>query len=178
MDSPEALTSEAPKTVPADPATTSGRKLDRSLVHSLAWRAAGDWASQIFSWGSLLIIVRLLVPSDFGMVAMAVIFFPFLRQISEFGIPRIIVTFRDLSDEHIAELNTVGALLGGFSFLLACAAAKPIAIFFKTPPLVSVIIVLVRGQTRQASPFPDAIELASSGQGITGGRGTPRPPVA
>ena len=141
MDSPEALTSEAPKTVPADPATTSGRKLDRSLVHSLAWRAAGDWASQIFSWGSLLIIVRLLVPSDFGMVAMAVIFFPFLRQISEFGIPRIIVTFRDLSDEHIAELNTVGALLGGFCFLLACAAAKPIAIFFKTPPLVPVIIV-------------------------------------
>ena len=106
MDSPEAVTSEAPKTAPAESGATSGRKLDRSLVHSLAWRAAGDWASQVFSWASLLVIVRLLAPSDFGMVAMAVIFFPFLRQISEFGIPRIIVTFRELSDEQTADLNT------------------------------------------------------------------------
>ena len=141
MDPQETPIPEAPKTAPPDPGISTGRKLDHSLVHSLAWRAAGDWASQIFSWGSLLVIVRLLAPSDFGMVAMAVIFFPFLRQISEFGIPRIIVTFRDLSDEQLAELNTAGALLGGFSFLLACAAAKPIAIFFKTPALVPVIIV-------------------------------------
>ena len=141
MNSQETPISEAPKPAAPDPGTSQGRKLDHSLVHSLAWRAAGDWASQIFSWGSLLIIVRLLAPSDFGMVAMAVIFFPFLRQISEFGIPRIIVTFRDLSEEHLAQLNTAGALLGGFSFLLACAAAKPIAIFFKTPALVPVIIV-------------------------------------
>ena len=141
MDSQETPIPEAPKTASPDPGISSGRKLDHSLVHSLAWRAAGDWASQIFSWGSLLVIVRLLAPSDFGMVAMAVIFFPFLRQISEFGIPRIIVTFRDLSEEQLAELNTAGALLGGFSFLLACAAAKPIAIFFKTPALVPVIIV-------------------------------------
>ena len=143
MDPQETLTSDSPK--PSPPESDSGaadrRKLDRSLVHSLAWRAAGDWASQIFSWASLLIIVRLLAPSDFGMVAMAVIFFPFLRQISEFGIPRIIVTFRDLSDEQIGQLNTAGASLGGFSFLLACAVAKPIAIFFKTPALVPVIIV-------------------------------------
>src|SRR5262249_36160370 len=68
-------------------------------------------------------------------------FFPFLREISEFGIPRIIVTFRELSEEQIGQLNTAGALLGGFSFLLACAAAKPIAIFFKTPALVPVIMV-------------------------------------
>ena len=121
-------------------ARTRSRNLDHSLVHSLAWRAIGDWASQVFSWASLLVIVRLLAPADFGMVAMAVILFPFLRQISEFGIPRIIVTFRDLTDDQMAQLNTVGALLGGITFLVACVAAKPVAIFFKTPALVPVII--------------------------------------
>jgi len=142
MESQETLTSDSPKAVSPhpDPDKASRAKLDRSLVHSLAWRAAGDWASQIFSWASLLIIVRLLAPSDFGMVAMAVIFYPFLRQSSEFCIPRIIVTFRDLSEEQIGQLNTAGALLGGFSFLLACAAAKPIAIFFKNPALVPVFV--------------------------------------
>src|SRR5690348_12627609 len=77
-------------------------EMDRSLVNSLMWRAAGDWISQIFSWASLLIIVRLLTPADFGIIGMAVILFPYLRYISEFGIPRAIITLPDLTEDQIA----------------------------------------------------------------------------
>lgn len=111
--------------------------MDRSLVKSLAWKAAGDWVSQIFSWASLLVVVRLLTPADFGMVGMAVILLPYLRYLGEFGIPRAILTLRDLTDDQIAQLNTVAVLLGAGAFGLSVALARPLAAFFRTPVLSS-----------------------------------------
>ena len=77
MGSQETIASSSERIVPAVLQDRSrASKLDRSLAGSLAWRAAGDWISQVFSWLSLLIVVRLLSPADFGLVAMAVILLP------------------------------------------------------------------------------------------------------
>jgi teichuronic acid exporter len=115
--------------------------MDRSLITSLAWRATADWSSQILSWVSLLIVVRLLSPADFGIVSMAVILLPYLKYVSEFGIPRAILTLRDLSEDQIAQLNTIAVLLGFVSFGVASLLAKPVAMFFRTPALAPVVIV-------------------------------------
>jgi teichuronic acid exporter len=144
LDSSEALV-PSPDTTPSLSAGTEAavatRQMDRSLAKSLAWRAAGDWSSQIFSWVSLLVVVRLLTPADFGIVGMAVILLPYLRYISEFGIPRAIITLRDLSEDQIAQLNTIALMLGFACFVIASALAKPISLFFRTPRLAPVVIV-------------------------------------
>jgi teichuronic acid exporter len=144
LDSKEAIaqkpSSSSAETAPRAPARKAS-EMDQSFARSLAWRAAGDWSSQIFSWLSLVVIVRLLTPADFGIAAMAVILFPYLRYISELGIPRTIVTFRDLTDDELAQLNTVAVLLGLVCFVLASLLAKPVAIFFETPGLTLVVIV-------------------------------------
>jgi teichuronic acid exporter len=115
--------------------------MDRSLAGSLAWKAIGDWISQIFAWVSLLIVVRLLSPADFGLVGMAVILLPYLRYIGEFGVPRVIVNFPDLTEDQMAQLNTFSLLLGFACFGLALALAHPIALFFRSPKLAPVVIV-------------------------------------
>lgn len=108
---------------------------------SLAWKAAGDWISQIFSWISLLIVVRLLSPADFGIVAMAMILLPYLRCVGDFGILRVIVNFPDLTEDQVAQLNTFSVLVGFTCYALAVALAYPLALFFRTPRLAMVIIV-------------------------------------
>src|SRR5690349_16864869 len=115
--------------------------MDRSLAGSLAWKAIGDWISQAFAWASLLIVVRLLTPADFGLVAMAVILLPYLRYVGEFGIPRVIVNFPDLSEDQIAQLNTFSLLLGIVCFGIAALVAYPAALFFRTPKLAAVVVV-------------------------------------
>jgi PST family polysaccharide transporter len=105
------------------------------------WRAAADWASQILSWTSLLVIVRLLAPADFGIVAMAVVFFPYLRYLGEFGVPQIIITLRDLTESQIAQLNSVAVLLGVAFFGVSVCLARPIAWFFRIPKLAPAVIV-------------------------------------
>jgi teichuronic acid exporter len=120
---------------------TSTGRMDRSLASSLAWRAAADWASQILSWASLFVIVRLLTPADFGLVGMALILLPYLRWVSEFGISRTIVTFRELDEDRIAQLNTIAVFFGFVGFAIAAVLSRPVAAFFRTPKLVPVILV-------------------------------------
>src|SRR5690349_23562987 len=98
--------------------------MDHSLARSLAWRAAADWTSQILTWASLLIVVRLLTPADFGIVGMAVVLVPYLRFITDFGIPRTVVTLRDLTENQLAQLQSVTAILSLVCFGFACLLAK------------------------------------------------------
>ena len=121
------------------PAATS--RMDRSLAHSIAFRAATSWVSQILSWASFLIVVRLLAPSDFGIAAMALVFWPYLQYLGEIGIPTTVLTFRDMTDDQLSQLNTVGLGFALGCFGIACALAHPLAAFFRIPKLAPVTIV-------------------------------------
>ncbi|HXM60993.1 MAG TPA: lipopolysaccharide biosynthesis protein [Terriglobales bacterium] len=137
--------SDHPAAESISPAAESTRRMDRSLAHSLAWRAGADWFSQILSWSSFIIVVRLLTPADFGIVAMAMVLWAYLRYLGEFGIPQTIVTLRDLTEDELAQLNTVAILLGFGCFGLASLLAYPLAAFFKSPQLVWVVVVTCSG---------------------------------
>jgi len=112
-----------------------------SLAANLAWRALANWSSQIVSWAALLVVVRLLSPADFGLVGMSVTVFWYLKFLGSFGITPTVVRHRELDDETLAQLNTMGIVFGVGSFLLACLFAWPVSVFFKTPRVVPVAIV-------------------------------------
>lgn len=122
----------APATTPAKPP---------SLASNLALRAATNWSSQIISWAALLVVVRLLSPADFGVVGMAVVLFGYLKFLGGFGIQATVLRHRDLSEETLAQLNTMGLVFGIGSFLLACLLAWPASRFFRAPRMAPVAIV-------------------------------------
>src|SRR5208337_4661977 len=107
----------------------------------LAWRALANWSSQLVSWAALLVVVRLLSPSDFGLVGMSVVLFWYLKFLGGFGITPTVIRNRHLTEEAIAQLNTMGVVFGIGSFLLACLFAYPAALFFKTPRMATVAVV-------------------------------------
>jgi O-antigen/teichoic acid export membrane protein len=144
-DSPDFVIPKPDHSATESGSPASAARMDQSLAHSLAWRAGSDWFSQILSWASFLIVVRLLTPADFGIVAMAMVLWAYLRYLGEFGIPQTIVTLRDLNQDQLAQLNSVALLLGLVSFGLGATLAYPLAAFFKTPQLVSVVVVTCAG---------------------------------
>jgi teichuronic acid exporter len=123
-----------------EPDASPTQKMDRSLLRSIAWNAASDWISQFFTWACFLVTIRLLSPADFGLLALQVVLMP-LAYTSSLGIGRAVVTLRDLTEDQISQLNTVGLLLGLGSYALAAAVAVPVARFYKIPALVPVILV-------------------------------------
>src|SRR5437660_489319 len=44
--------------------------MDARLIDSIAWTAVAKWLTQLVSWASLLIVARLLMPADFGVLGL------------------------------------------------------------------------------------------------------------
>jgi O-antigen/teichoic acid export membrane protein len=116
--------------------------LDGSLVHGLAWAGGVRWASQLVSWASTLIVARLLMPEDYGIVGMATVYLGLITLLSEFGVGTAVVTLRELGPDHLAQLNGLAILLGITGFAVSCVAAVPLGMFFGSPRLPWVVIAL------------------------------------
>lgn len=116
--------------------------LDGSLVHGLAWAGGVRWASQLVTWASTLVVARLLMPEDYGIVGMATVYLGLITLLSEFGVGTTVVTLRELSAEHVAQLNGLAILLGFAGFAISCVAAIPLGIFFASPRLPWVVIAM------------------------------------
>ena len=131
---------EVPVTT-AFPPKPGARELDQSLLRGIAWTGATRWATQLLSWASTLVVARLLSPTDYGLVGMALVYLGFVQLVNEFGLGAAIVTRRDLNEDQIARL-------GGFALLLGCGfvgvsgvVAAPMATFFHEPPVRWVVLV-------------------------------------
>lgn len=135
------MTTEREKEVPPD-RTTAARHLDLPLIRGIAWTGSIKWLSQILSWVSTVVVVRLLAPEDYGLVGMATVYLGFVALINEFGLGAAIITQRDISEEQLAQINALCILLGLGGLLVSCLAAYPLSVFFRAPGLPWVIAVM------------------------------------
>ena len=111
-----------------------------SMAHALLWTGGAKWLSQLASWLSMIVVARLLTPEDFGLVGMAQIFLGLVAILSEFGLANAIVAHPDLSEEHVAQLNSVAVMVGVGALILTCMAAAPLGRFFMAPQLPPVVV--------------------------------------
>lgn len=128
--------------VPVTPPTNFQKDLDRSLIHGIAWTGAIKWITQVLTWGSTIVVARVLSPADYGLVAIASTFIGFIAMINEFGLGTAVITKRDLDAARIAQLNGLAVLLGAGGFLIACIMAAPMSRFFDSPNLSWVLVAM------------------------------------
>jgi O-antigen/teichoic acid export membrane protein len=132
-----------PDTAPSNPpAPNDVRAFDRPMVSSMAWTGAVKWSLAVFTWIATIIVARLLLPEDYGLIGMAGILIGLIAIFSEFGLGITIVTLRDLTRTQIAQLNGLAVVLGAVSVGLCALLAIPAGSFFRAPALPLVIVVL------------------------------------
>lgn len=124
----------------SDPVGSTG-ELDRSLAVGVAWSSGAKWSSQLISWASFIVVTRLIAPSDLGLVGMAVLLCGLL-QVATDALGTTVATFRDLTRDELAQLNTVALMAGVLGCLLSCSLAIPLGRFFKSPHLPSVVVAM------------------------------------
>ncbi|HEY9227467.1 MAG TPA: lipopolysaccharide biosynthesis protein [Gemmatimonadaceae bacterium] len=129
----------------AEPTSRDLDALDRSMLSGLAWTGAAKWGVQVLSWASTIFVVRLLTPTDYGIVGMAAAFLTLLQPLSDFGIAAAVVQDRTLSRQQITRLSGFAALLGCVWSLATVGAAYPLANFFNEPALITVVPLMGLG---------------------------------
>jgi lipopolysaccharide exporter len=118
------------------------RELDHKIVRSSAWVAASWGGRQVVSFVSTLVLVRLVDPEAFGLIALAWTVLFILESIQESGVGAALV-FRRTDVEHAAANTMVWAPIMGLFLFAACFAAAPlVGMVFHSDDLTNVVRVL------------------------------------
>ena len=108
-------------------------ELGQKVIKGLKIGAMFRLAAQIFTWLNTLILIRLLTPDDYGLMAMAMAFIGIFALVGDFGIAKAIIQAKELSDETLKQAFTVNIISSLIFFLAFFLAAPYIAEFFNEP---------------------------------------------
>lgn len=115
------------------PSSDPRQEIWHQAVRGLIWSGAGLAASRLFSLVTILILARLLAPSEFGQFGLIMLIVAYLETVSDLGINAALIYLQN----RFAETATVafwisitmGVLLAAVTFLLAPLGA----VFFGEP---------------------------------------------
>ncbi|MBK8151325.1 MAG: oligosaccharide flippase family protein [Acidobacteria bacterium] len=94
---------------------------------------------------SMLILARLLVPADFGIIAMGSSFIGMAQLLTAFGFDIALIQNQKSSESHYHTAWTFNVLVGLGILVLMIAVASPIATFYRAPEVFWVVCALAIG---------------------------------
>lgn len=112
------------------------------VISGLKWEATAKLAGQLVTWGFTILVMRLLEPKDYGLMAMAMLFVSFLHLFKEMGMGAAIVQKKDIDAEILRRIFGAAIILNSTLFLLLFLSSPIIADFFGESRLTNLIRIL------------------------------------
>jgi teichuronic acid exporter len=112
------------------------------VLSALRWSAATRLLGQVVSWMMTIVVIRLLAPADYGVLAMAVILPSVLYLLNDLGLDVVLV--QQLAPDERFRRQVFGVVIGVnlLCVLVLVAGAPLVAAFFTEPILVPILRVL------------------------------------
>jgi len=125
-------------------APDSGRSFGSIMARGTALMVAMRWGMRLAGLVSTLVLARLLVPEDFGIVAMAATLMALLDSVLNFGVHNALIQDREAGR---AEYDTAWTIrIGQAAFVAAILlAASPLAVDFYDEPRVQPVMWAMAG---------------------------------
>ncbi len=114
-----------------------GRTISSGFVTALA-----QGVQFALTLGSTMVLARLLVPQDFGLVAMVTTVMGFLRIFKDAGLSTATVQREGITHAQVSNLFWINVALSGCISLLVAASAPAVAWFYREPRLVGIAVSL------------------------------------
>lgn len=115
-----------------------------SATRGVFWSGISQFSTQLYQFIVMIILARLLLPEDFGIIGMAVIFTGLVQTINELGLSAAIIQKKNIDDNHLSTSFWISLLLGIILFITTVAISSDIADFFEKEligPVVSVLSI-------------------------------------
>jgi lipopolysaccharide exporter len=121
---------------------SSTRSVLARTVRGAGWVIAWRMGMRVLGLGSTLILVRLLVPADFGLLALAASFAQTVDGMMMLGTEEAVIRY-PAPDRHVYDTAwTLNVIRGLTVTAIVLLSAVPVARFFGDPRLVTVLIVI------------------------------------
>jgi O-antigen/teichoic acid export membrane protein len=129
----------------ADPGPPGPHTLAPSLAAqvrtAVIWRSGSQIVTQIVSWCSTLIVIRLLAPHDYGLFAMAQVMLVLLNTMNGWGLASALIREEEVSEERLRQTLGMLILLNGGLALTQFLAAPLVAMWFGEPQVANLLRV-------------------------------------
>lgn len=116
--------------------------LEHRMARSAAWMIALRLADRSIGFVSVLILARLLVPADFGIVAMGTVILGALEALTAFGFELGLIKSQAKDRARWDSAWTLNVALGLANAVLIAALSPAAAAFYGEPRVISVMLVL------------------------------------
>lgn len=107
-----------------------------------SWLALFNAAGQIFSWVVTILVARILLPEDYGLVALATLFTGYASRFSELGLGAAIIQKDSSSPEELSSVFWFSALTSLFFALSCIPLAYASSYVFDEPRLVPLTLTV------------------------------------
>lgn len=114
--------------------------ISKKINLGMFWLLTNRMLLKMISIVSTLILVRLLTPADFGLVALAMSFYALVQLFSSFGFEATLIQVKDATDGHYSTVWTIRFLVSVIMCILTFLAAPYVVEFYND----SALLVLVR----------------------------------
>jgi O-antigen/teichoic acid export membrane protein len=121
---------------------TAGFSLKARVARSVFWLAWSRGVLQILAFATTLLVARILVPADYGVMALASVFTGMASMLAEMGLGRAIVQFRDLDRRELDTCFWITMTLAIIAYAVLSLGAPTIARWFAVPRVAEVLPVL------------------------------------
>jgi O-antigen/teichoic acid export membrane protein len=118
------------------------KTLPQKMVHGGFWISFIKIIRKVLSLIRLIIIGRILAPSDFGLMGIALLTMSALETFSRFGFRQALIQKKENTDNYLDAAWTVLIIRGFVVFIIVYLIAPYVAFFFHTPEVKPIIQVL------------------------------------
>jgi O-antigen/teichoic acid export membrane protein len=125
----------------APPAAPPAPSLAAQVRSAVIWRSGSQVLTQIVSWCSTLIVIRLLAPQDYGMFAMTQVMLVLLSTMNGWGLASALIREDEVSEERLRQALGMLILLNLALAITQFLAAPLVALWFEEPQVADLLRV-------------------------------------
>lgn len=119
--------------------------LTTKTVKGIGWSGISQIITQGFQFTVKIVLARLLLPDDFGIIGMALIFTALMQTVNELGLSAAIIQRKDINNTHLSTSFWISILMGLILCAVTIISSPFIAKFFKKELIQPVINTLSIG---------------------------------
>jgi O-antigen/teichoic acid export membrane protein len=117
----------------------------RRLAKGALWIGASRTLVNLIAFGNTLVLARLLMPADFGLVSIALTVSAVIVSLTELSLSQALIHHANPGDDEYHSAWTMNAIRAGLLMLATFAIAAPVAKLYGDQRLVSVMMVIGLG---------------------------------